>query len=82
MNKPLWLSRSLMRKMAVERNKKRNITEIQLPDWLSDEDSIEPEKTKIVLFLKKGETIASWLRLLGNSLGRMPTDQEIINYFW
>ncbi len=81
MHKPIWLSRSLMRKMAIARSK-RLTEEVELPNWLSDEDSIEPEKTKIVLFLKKGETISSGLRLLWNTLGRMPTDQEIIKYFW
>lgn len=56
------LQPSLMKKMTTSRNVKQQ--DIELPAWLSDEDSIEPEKTKIVLFLKKGETLASGLRLL------------------
>lgn len=56
------------------------IANMELPDWLKDEN-IEPEKTKVVLFLKKWESLSSGIKLLWNQLGRMPTDEEIINHF-
>jgi len=56
------------------------IEQDKLPYWLL-ESSIEPEKRKIVIFLKKWETISEGIKILWNKLWRMPTDLEIFSYF-
>ncbi len=54
--------------------------EVKLPYWLY-EGNIELEKRKIVLFIKKWETLSEGIVSLWNALWRMPKDIEIFNYF-
>lgn len=48
---------------------------------VADDSVIEPEKRRVVLFIRKDETLSSWIKTLGNQLGRMPTEEEILKYF-
>lgn len=67
--------------MKLNNNQPSKETKKEIPYFLKS-ISIEAEKKKIILYLKHWESLSDGIKLLGNKLNRMPTDEEIIKYFW